>query len=100
MSTGKVLLGVLAGVAAGALLGILFAPDKGASTRKKILDKGDAYADDLEEKFNDFIESISRKYESVMDDAADKVSGIKSKVDKAAAKAENLAKDQDAMSGV
>ena len=35
MSKGKLLLGVLAGVAAGALLGILMAPDKGSETRKK-----------------------------------------------------------------
>ena len=36
MKSGKVLLGVLAGAAAGALLGILFAPEKGTKTRKMI----------------------------------------------------------------
>ena len=36
MSTGKVMLGILAGLAAGEALGILFAPDKGSETRKKI----------------------------------------------------------------
>lgn len=35
MNSGKVVLGALAGLAAGALLGILFAPDKGSETRKK-----------------------------------------------------------------
>jgi gas vesicle protein len=43
MSAGKVLLGLLAGVAAGATLGILFAPEKGAVTRKRIAKKGDDY---------------------------------------------------------
>lgn len=69
MSSGKVLLGVLAGVAVGATLGILFAPDKGSSTRKKISKKGHDYAGELGEKFNDFIESISRKYELMKDEA-------------------------------
>ena len=32
MDSGKVVLGVLAGVAAGAILGILFAPEKGSVT--------------------------------------------------------------------
>jgi gas vesicle protein len=32
MSKGKVILGVLAGVAVGAMLGVLFAPDKGWNT--------------------------------------------------------------------
>jgi len=47
MSSGKVLLGVLAGVAAGALLGVLFAPDKGTVTRKAISKKAEDYAEAL-----------------------------------------------------
>lgn len=65
MSTGKVLLGILAGVAAGATLGILLAPDKGSTTRKKITQKGDAYVEELEGKFNEFLNGITKKFESV-----------------------------------
>lgn len=65
MSTNKVVLGVLGGVAAGALLGILFAPEKGSKTRRKILDKGNDYADDLKGKFEDLLGTITEKYESV-----------------------------------
>jgi len=35
MKANKIALGILAGVAAGAVAGILFAPAKGADTRKK-----------------------------------------------------------------
>jgi gas vesicle protein len=64
MSSGKVLLGVLAGVAAGALLGILFAPDKGVITRTKIVDKGEEYVDGLKEKFSEFVDQIADKFDS------------------------------------
>jgi gas vesicle protein len=70
MGSGKVLLGVLAGVAVGATLGILFAPDKGSVTRKKISAKSDDYAEELEEKFNQFIEGITKQFEAVKEEAA------------------------------
>jgi gas vesicle protein len=71
MSQGKLLLGVLAGVAAGAILGILFAPEKGSETRKKLSAKGEDFADSLLEKLNDFVESISDKLKEAKYDVAD-----------------------------
>ncbi len=69
MNSGKVLLGALAGVAAGALLGILFAPKKGSKTRKKIIKKGTDYADGLKEKFDDFVDTATKKYDSARNEA-------------------------------
>ena len=66
MNTGKALLGILAGIAAGALVGILFAPDKGTETRKKIAKRGKDYADDLTVKLNDLMEDVSVKVDSVV----------------------------------
>jgi gas vesicle protein len=71
MSSGKVLLGVLAGVAAGALIGVLFAPDKGSVTRSKISKKGEDYADSLKDKFDEFIDGITAKFEKAKEDISD-----------------------------
>ncbi|MGC4103513.1 YtxH domain-containing protein [Ferruginibacter sp.] len=81
MKSGKVLLGVLAGVAAGAALGILFAPDKGSKTRKKILRKGGDYADEVKEKFNGLLENITEKYEAVTKEAEAIVAKGKAKLE-------------------
>ena len=70
MKSGQILLGVLVGLTAGAIVGVLFAPKKGSVTRKFISKKGNKYAGELEEKFNGFIDSINEKIESVKDDAA------------------------------
>jgi gas vesicle protein len=71
MSTGKVLLGVVAGLAAGALLGILFAPEKGSDTRRLIKRKSEDLADELKDKFEDFLETVSEKFEKVNDEVSD-----------------------------
>jgi gas vesicle protein len=73
MSSGKVLLGVLTGLTAGALIGILFAPKKGSVTRKKIAGKGSDYADAVKEKFNEFLDGITKKYEDVKEAAKESV---------------------------
>ena len=71
MSSGKIFLGVIAGAATGAILGILFAPDKGTNTRSKISKKRDDYVEELKSKFDDFIETITEKFESTKEDADD-----------------------------
>ena len=65
MNSSKLLLGVLGGVAAGALLGVLFAPEKGSKTRKKIMNKANDGADVLKDKFDSLLESMNQKYENI-----------------------------------
>jgi gas vesicle protein len=62
MSTGKIVLGVLAGIAAGAALGVLIAPDKGANTRKKIKQSGADFANDLKENVTTAVDNITHKF--------------------------------------
>lgn len=70
MSQGKIILGALAGIAAGALIGILFAPEKGKETRKKIVHKGEEYVDNLKEQVNGLLRNGGKKHENVSETAA------------------------------
>jgi gas vesicle protein len=63
MNTGKVILGALCGVAAGAIVGVLFAPDKGSESRNKIVKKGEDYLDSIKTKFNSLLDSMAGKYD-------------------------------------
>lgn len=88
MDTGKVILGALAGLATGAILGILFAPEKGTETRKKIANKGKDAADELKDNYNSIINSLTSKLESAKnegknyyDEGKDLVQNTKSQLD-------------------
>lgn len=61
MGKGSTVVGLLAGLAAGTVLGILFAPEKGSETRKKISSKGKDSLKGLKDKYNDTIDSLTSK---------------------------------------
>jgi gas vesicle protein len=66
MESSKVVAGVLGGIALGAIAGVLFAPAKGCKTRKRIMNKGYDYADEIKGKFEDLYEEITDKYNEVV----------------------------------
>lgn len=71
MSKVNVVIGALAGIAVGALLGVLFAPDKGTETRKKIAKKSKDTSESLKNKFNEFVDNISEHFEKAKEEASD-----------------------------
>ena len=79
MSSSKVVLGIAVGAAVGAILGVLFAPDNGKSTRKKIASTSGDAVDKLKKKFSDFVDSVTAHVDGAKDDAEELVQSGKAK---------------------
>lgn len=81
-NTGLLLGGLLLGAAIGGALGILFAPEKGSDTRKKIVGNSDELTDAFKDKFNSFMNDIKQEVQSITHKANEAVENGLNKADK------------------
>ena len=75
-TSGKLLMAIAAGAAVGAILGVLFAPDKGTETRRKIKQKGKKIKDDVKDAYGKGKEKINHFKEDIGNAIREKVEGL------------------------
>ncbi len=80
-NTGRLIGAVLLGAAIGGALGILFAPDRGSETRRKISQKGTDLTDSIKNKFGKIVDKFRREVEAVKDQATDFTENGKSAIE-------------------
>jgi gas vesicle protein len=78
-NTGKLIGSLLVGAAIGAALGILFAPNKGSETRKKLLSKGEDLKDAVSDKLNHLRNEVSKDGEMLKNKAKEALDHSSSK---------------------
>jgi gas vesicle protein len=82
MKSKNLILGVLGGLAAGAVLGILFAPDKGVNTRKKISKKTGELKDNVQDSLHDLMSNIEDNYKSLTSNTEESSLKVEEKLEK------------------
>jgi gas vesicle protein len=71
----KVVLALIAGLAAGAALGVLFAPEKGTETRDKLSESLNSLSDSIKETAAAELEKLNGLKSKVVDNIKTKING-------------------------
>jgi gas vesicle protein len=78
-SSVSAIMGFLAGAATGAALGILFAPDTGTSTRKKIREQAQKIGDDIKDNVTHRIDDLNKFVSGFVDETKAKIADLEKK---------------------
>jgi gas vesicle protein len=86
-STGKVLLAIIGAAAAGAIIGMLVAPEKGSDLRKKIADTTGDWSSQLsqllaqgKEQLQNLQKTATNETENVASEASDRYNKVRERV--------------------
>jgi len=66
MRTSRALLGIVAGMVTGAIVGLLLAPDSGKNTRHKIVTRTNGKVDELKSRLNTLVDGFANHKEEMV----------------------------------
>ena len=92
-SNSAVLAALLAGAATGVILGLLYAPEEGKETRRKIKDKANDLKDKALDEYGKTSEKVKDKYSEVSHNVKDKYNSLSSTVKETASNVASTVKD-------
>ena len=72
----KALPGILVGLAVGAVVGLLLAPESGKKTRRRISSESDSFFKDLQDQLQSGLENIKNQYNDYVDSASSKAHDV------------------------